>query len=92
MAGREGEGVNGLSVNGTDYPKDGAEEEGEEDGNSRQIPPMLVATVVAASAAEVREAKRVAARLEGVGREFQREWVREQGVQSEHASGSGEDG
>jgi hypothetical protein len=89
----EGESVNGLLLNGVDYGKDGVEEvrEGEEDGNARQVPPMLVATVVAASSAEAGEARKVAARLERMGREFQREWVREQ-EQSEPASGSGEDG
>lgn len=88
------EGTDGLLVNGVDYGKD-VEAEGsgeEEDGNSREVPPMLVGTVVAATAAEAGEARRVAARLERMGREFQREWARDQKVQSEPAAGSGEDG
>lgn len=89
----EEEGINGLLVNGVNYGRDGEEVEGEEEegGNAKQIPPMLVVTVVAASSAEAGEARRVAARLEKMGREFQREWVREQ-EQSEPASGSREDG
>ncbi|KAG0646241.1 hypothetical protein D0Z07_8298 [Hyphodiscus hymeniophilus] len=90
----EGESVNGVVVNGVEHSKD-VEVEGEgreEDGSARQAPPMLVATVVAASAAEAGEARRLAVRLERVGREFQREWVREQEGQSESAPGSGEDG
>lgn len=39
--------------------------------------PMLIGVVVAGSAEEAREARRAAARLEHVGREFQREWVTE---------------
>jgi hypothetical protein len=89
-----GEGINGLLVNGVDYGKDVSEPEGEEeeDGNGRQFPPMLVGTVVAATAADAGEARRVAARLERMGREFQREWAREQELQSEPATGSGEEG
>ncbi|CAM1500965.1 Fc.00g101270.m01.CDS01 [Cosmosporella sp. VM-42] len=37
--------------------------------------PMLVGLVVAGSADDVREARRAAARLERVGREFQKEWA-----------------
>jgi hypothetical protein len=87
-----------VLVNGVDYGKVVSEEaegeEEEEDGNARQIPPMLVGTVVAATAAEAGEARRTAARLERMGREFQREWVRELDVGSEPATaaGSGEDG
>ena len=92
MAGEEG--VNGAVVNGGDYGKDvvAAQDEEEEEGTSRQIPPMLVATIVAASVAEVGEAKRLAARLERMGKEFQREWVKEQEAQAETATGSGEVG
>lgn len=39
--------------------------------------PMLVGVVVAGSADDTREARRAAARLERVGREFQREWAAE---------------
>ncbi|KAM4066150.1 hypothetical protein HRG_000292 [Hirsutella rhossiliensis] len=37
--------------------------------------PMLVGLVVAASSDEAREARRAAARLEKLGREFQRQWT-----------------
>lgn len=39
--------------------------------------PLLVGVVVAGSADDAREARRAAARLERVGREFQREWAAE---------------
>ena len=45
-------------------------ESGGEDG-----PPRLVGVVVAGSADQTKEARRAAARLERVGREFQREWA-----------------
>jgi hypothetical protein len=88
-----------VLVNG-DYGKDGeeAQEETEdEEGNtsSRQVPPLLVGTVVATTAADAGEARRTAARLERMGREFQREWLREVEAASETivtAAGSGEDG
>jgi hypothetical protein len=94
VVGMEGEGFNGVLVNGVEYGKHLEEAEGKEEGDAqaRQVPPMLVATVVAATAAEAGEARRVAARLERVGRQFQREWVREQEVQSDPEAGSGEDG
>jgi hypothetical protein len=95
LANTGGEGHNGLLVNGVDCSKDISEAEGEgeeEDGNAGQVPPMLVGTVVAATAAEAGEARRVAARLERVGREFQMEWVRVQEVHDEPATGSSEDG
>lgn len=40
-------------------------------------PPRLVGVVVAGSADQTKEARRAAARLERVGREFQREWATE---------------
>lgn len=94
--GRDG----GLLVNGVGYGKEvasaagsGEAEAGEEEGNARVVPPMLIGTVVAATSADAGEARRVAARLERIGRAFQREWVREQEVRREPAAAaSGEEG
>lgn len=69
-----GEGLDGGElVNGVDG-KDGLEED---DEGAVQQPPLLIASVVVPNAGGAGEARRVAAGLERVGREFQREWVRE---------------
>lgn len=93
----------GLLVNGVDYSNskdvssaageaEEGEGEGDGDGSSRLVPPMLIGTVVAATSADAGEARRVAARLERMGRAFQREWVREQELQGGPATGNGEEG
>ncbi|KAF8863672.1 hypothetical protein BDZ45DRAFT_107897 [Acephala macrosclerotiorum] len=56
----------------------GDNDKGEEGYNSIHHPLMLIASVVASSAADSGEARRAAARLERTGRTFQREWAREQ--------------
>lgn len=48
-----------------------------DDPRSEDAAPLLVGVVVAGSADEAREARRASARLERVGREFQKEWVAE---------------
>ncbi|KAJ4142343.1 hypothetical protein NW754_009788 [Fusarium falciforme] len=48
-----------------------------DDPRSEDAAPLLVGVVVAGSAEEAREARRASARLERVGREFQKEWVAE---------------
>jgi hypothetical protein len=52
---------------------------------------LLIATVVAAGAGDTMEARRAAAKLERMGREFQREFVREEAEPREAIAGS-EDG
>ncbi|ATY66337.1 hypothetical protein CCM_00533 [Cordyceps militaris CM01] len=49
-------------------------EEGDEEGEQHGVAPGLVSVVVARSPQDAREAKRAAARLERVGREFQSQW------------------
>lgn len=56
-----------------DWDGDG---EGEESPNA---PPMLISTVVAPRAEDLREARRAAGRLERIARVFQTEWVVEGG-------------
>lgn len=60
-----------------DDDDDGEEEEGQ--GGSPNAPPMLIGTVVAPRAEDLREARRAAARLERIARVFQTEWVVEGG-------------
>ena len=55
------------------------------------LPPLLVATVVAAGAGDTMEARRAAAKLERMGREFQKEFVREE-ADPQEAIAEGEDG
>ncbi|KAF6839376.1 hypothetical protein CPLU01_01796 [Colletotrichum plurivorum] len=58
----------------TDAGKAGGDDAGE------SVAPMLVGVVVAATGEEAMEARRAAGRLERVGREFQREWAAEEGI------------
>lgn len=50
-------------------------ETGDDPAKSDDAPPMLLSVVVAGSADQTREARRAAARLEKVGRDFQKEWA-----------------
>ena len=72
--------VNGDGHGETDESGLGAGEEAPaaEDDGAMLLPPLLVATVVAAGAGDTMEARRAAARLERMGREFQKEFMREE--------------
>jgi hypothetical protein len=74
--------VNGVS---------GAEGTESAEESNVQPPPILIASVVAPTAADAVAARRAAARLEQTGREFQRAWVREQ-EESHAVLADGEDG
>ncbi|TVY55775.1 hypothetical protein LCER1_G002908 [Lachnellula cervina] len=70
-----------IQTNGTNTSSSHEEEEGSEATNAANAPPLLIGTVVARTADGAGDARRAAARLERVGREFQREWVlRDEGV------------
>ncbi|KAI9742290.1 MAG: hypothetical protein M1818_004190 [Claussenomyces sp. TS43310] len=71
--------------------QDEDEDEDEDEDDAAQAP-LLIATVVAPSPAQAREARRVVGRLERVGVEFQREWMqglqnRDEGEESVEAHG-----
>jgi len=59
--------------------------------SSVQPLPMLIASIVAPTAADAVDARRAAARLERTGRIVQREWIREH-EESHAAVADGEDG
>lgn len=85
--------VNGHAHNG-DYgsspdTRDGAQAEDED--SSVLAPPLLVASVVVVGAGETMEGRRAAARLERMGREFQKEFMREE-EEPREAVAEGEDG
>jgi hypothetical protein len=80
--------VNGV-INGDEVPShDNDESRGE---NAVQPPPLLIATVLAPNAADAGEARRAAASLERTGREFQREWAREQEAAQQPITAMGSD-
>jgi len=87
--GEHGESSDAL-VNGIPHREDGGAEDTEEGETTVQPPPLLIASVVAPTAADTVDARRAAARLERTGREFQREWIREQ--ESHVLVANGEDG
>ena len=85
----------GVLVNGSAHDESGLSA-GEDvpaadDASAVLLPPLLVATVVAAGAGDTMEARRVAAKLERMGREFQKEFMREE-AEPQEAITEGEDG
>lgn len=62
------------------------EEHSDDESTAIQPPPMLFATVVVPRRSDLSEGRTVAMRMERVGRQFQREWVREQVAEREQAS------
>ncbi|KAE9375709.1 hypothetical protein N431DRAFT_205879 [Stipitochalara longipes BDJ] len=69
----------GDHVNSSEILVNGIPESAEDvEESSVQPPPMLIASVVAGTAALVGDARRAAARLEQTGRIVQREWTRDQ--------------
>jgi hypothetical protein len=89
----DGELVNGTA-HGETYESGasaGEEAPAAEDDNAVLLPPLLIATVVAGGAEDTAEARRAAAKLERMGREFQREFMREES-EPQDAITEGEDG
>ncbi|KAL5350293.1 hypothetical protein ACLOAV_005331 [Pseudogymnoascus australis] len=82
--------TNGVAAIQIGDPAPGGSEEAEESGPP--LAPMLVATVIAESHSRMSEARRAVRRLEGMGRGFQEQWVREREDEekSETTLGDGE--
>jgi len=87
----EGRDKSEALVNGIAHENNVPTEDDENDESTIRPAPLLIASVVAPSAADAGEARRAAARLERTGREFQREWIREQ-EESHEIIPDGEDG
>jgi hypothetical protein len=93
----EVEGMVNGNVNGGDYAGNGRSANTEdhdepiEEETSLQQPPMLIASVVAPNALDTLDARRIAARLERMGGEFQREFLREQEEGPEVLAGGEDD-
>lgn len=54
---------------------DGADDDDDDDPDGPNAPPMLIATVVAPTARDLKEARRAAGRLERIARSLQTQWV-----------------
>jgi len=63
----------------------GLEEHSGDEYTVIQPPPTLFGTVVVPSRSDLNEGRTVAMRMERVGRQFQREWLREQVLEREQA-------
>lgn len=78
--------VNGVSNH--DAPAE-VEDKDETEEENESTPPLLIATVVAPNAADVREARRTAAQMEMTGRDVQRQWTIEHAEAQHSATESG---
>ncbi|KAG9241949.1 hypothetical protein BJ878DRAFT_393209, partial [Calycina marina] len=70
------EGASEALVNGA-APTEVQDESSEDEYSSVSQPPLLIASVIAHSATDTTSARKAAAKLERVGRNFQQEWTRE---------------
>lgn len=62
-------------------PNDAHDQQAQDAADGPNAPPMLINTIVAPAADELRDARRAASRMERIARVFQTEWIAEGGIQ-----------